>query len=131
MDILFLYLSGISLAIGTVALLVGGVGLIRLPDMFSRIHAAGMIDTAGVGFIILGMMLYEGFSLISIKLAAVAVFLFFTSPIASHAVAQVAYRAGFLPVSKGLEPKVKPKAKKMGAKKSAAKKRAVKKGAAS
>ena len=94
MDILFLYLSGISLAIGTAALLVGGVGLIRLPDMFSRIHAAGMIDTAGVGFIILGMMLYEGFSLISIKLAAVAVFLFFTSPIASHAVAQVAHRAG-------------------------------------
>lgn len=127
MDILFLYLSGISLAIGTVALLVGGVGLIRLPDMFSRIHAAGMIDTAGVGFIILGMMLYEGFSLIGIKLAAVAVFLFFTSPIASHAVAQVAHRAGFSPVSKGL----KPKAKETGAKKSAAKKRAVKKGAAS
>ena len=131
MDILFLYLSGISLAIGTAALLVGGVGLIRLPDMFSRIHAAGMIDTAGVGFIILGMMLYEGFSLISIKLAAVAVFLFFTSPIASHAVAQVAHRAGFSPVLKGLKPKVKPKAKKTGAKKSAAKKHAVKKGAAS
>ena len=136
MDILLLYLSGISLAIGTAALLVGGVGLIRLPDMFSRIHAAGMIDTAGVGFMILGMMLYEGFSLISIKLAAVAVFLFFTSPIASHAVAQVAHRSGFSPTSqdtKKPKPKLKskPRTKKAAAKKSPAKKRPAKKGAAS
>lgn len=101
MDLFLPYLSGFSLAIGTLALVVGSLGLIRLPDVFSRIHAVGMMDTAGVGFIVLGMMIHEGFSLISVKLAAVAVFLFFTSPIATHAVAQVAHKSGFSPVATG------------------------------
>ena len=57
-----------------------------------------MMDTAGVGFIILGLIIHEGFTLVSVKLALIGIFLFFTSPIATHAVAQVAYRAGLKPV---------------------------------
>ena len=91
-------LSGLCIAAGIVALITGSLGLIRLPDLFSRTHAVGMMDTAGVGFIILGLIIHEGFTLISVKLALVGIFLFFTSPIATHAVAQVAYRAGLKPV---------------------------------
>ena len=91
-------LSGLCIAAGIVALITGSLGLIRLPDLFSRTHAIGMMDTAGVGFIILGLIIHEGFTLISVKLALVCIFLFFTSPIATHAVAQVAYRAGLKPV---------------------------------
>jgi len=109
-------LSGFSLAIGTLALVIGSLGLIRLPDVFSRIHAVGMMDTAGVGFIVLGMMIHEGFSLISVKLAAVAVFLFFTSPIATHAVAQVAHKSGFSPVATGAATSAKKVARKKPAK---------------
>jgi len=112
MDFFLPYLSGLSLAIGTLALVVGSLGLIRLPDVFSRIHAVGMMDTAGVGFIVLGMMIHEGFSLISVKLAAVAVFLFFTSPIATHAVAQVAHKSGFSPVATGAGTTAKKAARK-------------------
>jgi len=112
MDLFLPYLSGFSLAIGTLALVVGSLGLIRLPDVFSRIHAVGMMDTAGVGFIVLGMMIHEGFSLISVKLAAVAVFLFFTSPIATHAVAQVAHKSGFSPVATGAATSAKKVARK-------------------
>ena len=116
MDLFLPYLSGFSLAIGTLALVIGSLGLIRLPDVFSRIHAVGMMDTAGVGFIVLGMMIHEGFSLISVKLAAVAVFLFFTSPIATHAVAQVAHKSGFSPVATGAATSAKKVARKKAAK---------------
>ena len=116
MDLFLPYLSGFSLAIGTLALVIGSLGLIKLPDVFSRIHAVGMMDTAGVGFIVLGMMIHEGFSLISVKLAAVAVFLFFTSPIATHAVAQVAHKSGFSPVATGAATSAKKVARKKPAK---------------
>ncbi len=112
MELLLAWLSGILLALGTIALLVGALGLVRLPNLFSRIHAVGMMDTAGVAFITLGMLLHEGFSLISVKLAVVGIFLFFTSPIATHAVAQVAYKGGFSPLEQQPVGKTKVKAAK-------------------
>ena len=120
MEMLLSWLSGISLLLGTAALIVGALGLVRLPNLFSRIHAVGMMDTAGVAFITLGMLIHEGFSLISVKLAVVGVFLFFTSPIATHAVAQVAHRSGFSPVTpvKKLR-RAQKAAKKVAAKKAA------------
>ena len=99
---LILILSGLSIFIGIVALLIGSLGLMRLPDVFCRIHAVGMIDTAGASFIILGMMIYEGFTLVTVKLLFVGIFLFFTSPIATHAVAQVAHTMGVEPVGRNL-----------------------------
>ena len=102
MDILVIVLSGLSIAIGVIALLIGSLGLIKLPDVYCRIHAVGMIDTAGASFIILGMIIYQGLSLVSFKLALIGVFLFFTSPIATHAVAQVAHKMGVKPVGRSL-----------------------------
>ena len=102
MDILVLVLSGLSIAIGVIALLIGSLGLIKLPDVYCRIHAVGMIDTAGASFIILGMIIHQGSSLVSFKLAMIGVFLFFTSPIATHAVAQVAHKTGVKPVGRNL-----------------------------
>ena len=102
MDMLVLVLSSLSIAIGVIALLIGSLGLIRLPDVYCRIHAVGMIDTAGASFIILGMIIHQGFSLVSFKLALVGGFLFFTSPIATHAVAQVAHKMGLKPVGRSL-----------------------------
>jgi multicomponent Na+:H+ antiporter subunit G len=125
MEMLLSWLSGGALLLGTAALLVGALGLVRLPNLFSRIHAVGMMDTAGVAFITLGMLIHEGFSLVSVKLAVVGVFLFFTSPIATHAVAQVAHRSGFSPVSPASKKRAT-KAAKMAAKKKAAKKTAKK-----
>ena len=128
MEVLLSWLSGGALLMGTAALLVGALGLVRLPNLFSRIHAVGMMDTAGVAFITLGMLIHEGFSLVSVKLAVVGVFLFFTSPIATHAVAQVAHRSGFSPVSPASKKRAT-KAAKTATKKKAAKKTAKKKAA--
>ena len=95
-------LSGFFIACGIGALLIGSLGLLRLPDVYCRIHAVGMIDTAGASFIILGMIIHEGFTLVSVKLVLIGVFLFFTSPIATHAVAQVAHKSGVVPVGRNL-----------------------------
>lgn len=92
-------LSGLFIALGVIALLIGSLGLVRLPDLFSRTHAVGMMDTAGVGLIILGLIVHEGLTLISFKLALIGIFLFFTSPISTHAVAQGAFRSGLRPVT--------------------------------
>ena len=124
MDMLVLALSGLSIAIGVIALLIGSLGLIKLPDVYCRIHAVGMIDTAGASFIILGMIIHQGFSLVSFKLALIGVFLFFTSPIATHAVAQVAHKMGVKPVGRNLGkalPTNKSNAKKPNAKKAGGK----------
>jgi multicomponent Na+:H+ antiporter subunit G len=124
MDMLVLVLSGLSIAIGVIALLIGSLGLIKLPDVYCRIHAVGMIDTAGASFIILGMIIHQGFSLVSFKLALIGVFLFFTSPIATHAVAQVAHKMGVKPLGRNLGkalPTNKSNAKKPNAKKAGGK----------
>ena len=101
-QLLISVLSGFFILLGVLALLIGALGLLRLPDVYCRIHAVGMIDTAGASFIILGMIIHQGFSLVTFKLALIGVFLFFTSPIATHAVAQVAHKMGVKPVGRNL-----------------------------
>lgn len=101
-QMLIAILSGFFIGCGVVALLIGSLGLLRLPDVYCRIHAVGMIDTAGASFIILGMIIHEGFTLVTVKLVLIGVFMFFTSPIATHAVAQVAYKSGVVPVGRNL-----------------------------
>ena len=83
-------MSWILLGIGTLFLLIGAVGLIRLPDFFSRMHAAGLIDTLGAGLILVGLMIEAGWSLNLAKLVLILLFLLFTSPTSSHALAHAA-----------------------------------------
>lgn len=102
-------LSWACLIGGTAFALIGAVGIVRLPDVFTRMHGAGMIDTLGAGLILLGLMLQAGLSLVSVKLALIAVFLFFTSPTTTFALARAALSGGVDPTpttkkKKGDEP---------------------------
>ncbi len=133
-------LAGLFFFLGIVSVVIGALGLIRLPDVYSRIHAAGIIDTAGVTFFILGMICLSGWSLVTVKLVLIGVFLFFTSPISGHAIAKVALECGIKPLGRDLTSKsvqtaaasTKQKAtpKKTTQKKAAKKKSAKKKSAA-
>ena len=76
---------------------VGGVGIVRLPDFFSRLHGGGITDTLGAGLIMVGLMFQAGFSLVFIKLVMILVFLLVTSPTACHALAQSALTQGLRP----------------------------------
>lgn len=90
--------SGIVFAIGGTFLLIGAFGLIRLPDVWSRLHAAGIVDTVGAELILVGMMIQAGFTQVTLKLVLIGLFLFVTSPTATHAVANAAFTAGIRPV---------------------------------
>ena len=77
--------------LGSFLLLTGSLGLIRLPDFWSRLHGASISDTGGVLFLILGMMLHVTTIWVFFKLLAIAVFIFISSPTASHAIANAAF----------------------------------------
>lgn len=91
-------LSVFSLATGLFFVLAGTLGVLRLPDFFTRLHAAGMTDTLGAEMILLGLVIQAGFTQMSAKLLLVAFFLVMTSPTATHAVANAAYNAGLKPL---------------------------------
>ena len=107
MEALYPIINGISwalLAAGAFFLLVGGIGLLRLPDFYARTHAAGVIDTLGVGLILLGLILQEEIGLNTFKLILIGFFIFFTSPTSSYAVAHAAWIAGQKPWTKNTKP---------------------------
>jgi len=122
-DLVIDILSSVSIGLGILALLIGALGLVRLPDVYCRIHAVGMMDTAGAGLIILGMVLHAGLTLVSAKLVLIGVFMFFTSPIATHAVAQVAHKMGVVPVGRIIDDSPGKRAKTSSAPKNAGAKR--------
>ena len=82
---------------GAVFSIIGGFGIIRLPEFFSRMHAGGITDTLGAGLIIGGLMLQGGFSLVTVKLFMIIFFLLITSPTACHALAKSALVQGLTP----------------------------------
>ena len=90
-------LSWISIGIGIVFVMVGSLGLIRMPDLFTRLHASSVADTAGASFMLLGFMLQAGLSLVTLKLVLILVFLLFTAPTAAHALAHAALLGGVVP----------------------------------
>lgn len=87
-------LSWVLILTGGLFGVVGGIGIIRLPTFFTRIHAAGIAETMCATPMLLGMMIQEGFTLVTVKLVAILVFLFLTSPTASHALAKAALHGG-------------------------------------
>lgn len=92
-------LSWIFVAGGSFFAVTGGVGVLRLPDVYTRLHASGMTDTMGAGLILTGLMFQAGLTLITVKLALVLLFLWLTSPVATHAVARAALHQGVEPVT--------------------------------
>ncbi|MCH7599676.1 MAG: monovalent cation/H(+) antiporter subunit G [Myxococcales bacterium] len=86
--------SWICLVIGSLFCLIGGIGMLRMPDFYTRGHAAGVTDTLGAGLILLGLMFQAGFGLVAVKLAMVLFFLFVTSPTSTHALFKSAYAKG-------------------------------------
>lgn len=92
-------LSGVLIAIGLFFFLGGSIGIIRLPDFYSRLHAAGMLDTMGLLLSMSGLALYlvHDFTLANflsaLKIVLIVVFVFITSPTATHAIVDAGIRA--------------------------------------
>lgn len=89
--------SWILLAAGGLFSLVGGIGLLRMPDFYTRVHAASVTDTLGVCLILLGLALQSGWTLVTAKLVVIGLLILFTSPTATHALAKAALERGLQP----------------------------------
>lgn len=91
-------LSWAMILLGSFFTVTGALGLVRMPDIFTRMHALSVIDTAGVGFLVLGMMLQTGFNLVTLKLLFILVLFFFAGPVITHGLAQAALHERIEPV---------------------------------
>ena len=87
-------ISWILLLSGSFFAVVGGIGVIRMPDLFTRLHAAGVTDTGGAGLILAGLMFQGGISLVTVKLLMILTFLWFSSPVSTYALARAALASG-------------------------------------
>lgn len=90
--------SWACILVGSFFTIVGAFGLVRMPEVFTRMHAASVTDTLGVGFLILGMGLQAGLSLVTVKLVFLLALFFFTGPVVTHALAQACLHKNVQPV---------------------------------
>ena len=97
MSILLDIISAIMLLGGAFFVTVGGIGVYRLPDFYTRLHGAGVTDTLGAGLILGGLAIQAGLSLATVKLLMILLFLLVTSPTSCHALAQAARANGLEP----------------------------------
>jgi multicomponent Na+:H+ antiporter subunit G len=97
MAVLLDFVSWILLSAGGAFVLIGGVGILRMPTIYTRMHAASVTDTMGTLLILLGIMLQAGLTLATVKLAAIVMFLLLTGPTASYALANAALLSGVRP----------------------------------
>ena len=107
MGLFFTLIASVMVLAGLVFFFGGAVGMIRLPDFYSRLHAAGMLDTLGLFLSMGGMALYLvvdfnlGNCLSALKIILIVAFIFITSPTATHAIVDAGIRAGMKPWKKG------------------------------
>ena len=92
-------LAGACLLGGAAFLVIGAVGLVRLPDFFTRIHATGVIDTLGIALTFAGLVMLAGWSLPAVKLVLILCFMLLTGPTATHALAKAALHGRLDPLS--------------------------------
>ena len=92
-------LSWVMLLTGAGFVLIGGIGMLRLPDLYTRMHAASLTDTLGTLLLLLGLALQSGLTLATFKLVAIAAFLLLTGPTATYALANAALLSGYKPRS--------------------------------
>ena len=98
MSLILDLVSWLLLLGGGVLAVIGGIGVLRFPDFYTRLHPAGITDTLCSASILLGLALQSGWSLVTAKLIIIFVFLMFTCPSASHAVAKAARHGGLEPL---------------------------------
>jgi len=89
--------SWLLLGAGGFFCVVGALGLVRMPDFYTRMHAASVTDTLGAGFLLAGLALQAGPSLVTVKLVFIGLLIFFASPTATHALAKAAMTRGLVP----------------------------------
>ncbi len=103
MSAVFDVLSWVLLLAGSFFVFTGAVGLLRLPEFFTRIHSAGVTDTLGAGLMLAGMLLQAGSWTVAAKLILIFLFMMITGPTSTHALAKAALHGKLTPTTAGKE----------------------------
>ena len=96
----FFIVGYLVILVGLFFMLIGSIGIIRLPDFFARTHAASLVDTVGIGVVVLGIAIIQGLHFNSVKVLIAGTFIMLTNPVAAHALARAAFEAGLRPWSR-------------------------------
>ena len=94
------FLCGFLMLVGFLIILLGIIGVLRLPDFYSRLHAQGKCDTLGVALMLGGLAIHEGLTLASLKILAILFFIALANPTATHALGRSALLSGLKPWTK-------------------------------
>ncbi len=90
----------ILMFIGGIFAIIGSLGLVRFPDVYTRSHAQTVVNVGGVIFILVGVMIENFYSLILVKALFLIIFIYVTSPVGTHAITKAAYLSGVKPKAK-------------------------------
>jgi len=90
--------SWVLLVAGGFFCVVGAIGMLRMPDFYTRVHSASVLDTLGAGLILLGLLLQADDPFVAVRLVIIGLLLFFVSPTATHALARAALIRGLAPL---------------------------------
>lgn len=103
-ELAFDVVTAVCLAVGALFAVIGGIGILRFPDFFTRLHAGGITDTLGAGLILGGLAFQTAVSLQTVKLVMILFFMLVTSPTAAHALSRAALHSGLKPLIADPEP---------------------------
>jgi len=91
------YIAIIFILFGFFFVSVAAIGVLRLPDFYTRMHASGKSETLGVMLTLIGFVIYNGFNLVSLKMMLVSAFILLGNPIGTHAISRAAFYSGLEP----------------------------------
>lgn len=89
--------GSVLICAGLVLMALTALGLVRLPDFFSRVHSVSKSETLGISLLLIGLALHEGITLVSLKLLLILVFVAIANPVGAHVLTRAAIRSGLLP----------------------------------
>lgn len=93
--------GSVLIGLGLAFMVITALGMIRLPDFYSRVHAVSKSETLGIALVLLGLILHEGATLVSLKIGLILVFVAVANPVGAHLLTRAALRTGQLPWRRG------------------------------
>lgn len=93
--------GNVLIVLGLAFMVITALGMIRLPDFFSRVHAVSKSETLGIALVLLGLMFHEGVTMVSLKILLILVFVVIANPVGAHLLTRAALRTGEMPWRRG------------------------------
>jgi multicomponent Na+:H+ antiporter subunit G len=92
-------IGAIAVVLGSLFCLLAALGIVRLPDLFTRMHATSKAGAVGSGLLLVGVAIVSFDAAIALRAVLGILFLLLTTPVSAHLLARAAYRSGLRPIA--------------------------------